>query len=91
MRILFIFLLLVKLSRALSKRDNSIMSNLVRLVLTRSKFNKTNNEGSRVTQAPIIKMNLEKTKMPLFLYHTHKQPQDGANELDNSNSKVFYV
>ncbi|XP_954887.1 uncharacterized protein TA03260 [Theileria annulata] len=32
-------------------------------------------------------MNLEKIKMPLFFYQTHKQPQDGANELDNSNSK----
>ncbi|UVC49749.1 hypothetical protein MACK_003860 [Theileria orientalis] len=83
----YLFIAYVSFGSGMKRRNNSLMSDLVRVVLSRSKFNKSNVESSRVTQSPMVKMHLNKTKLPLFFYHTHKQPQEGASEIDYKNEK----
>ncbi|KAK1443087.1 hypothetical protein BgAZ_306050 [Babesia gibsoni] len=57
---------------AVERRDRSLASTLVRYVLQRSDYNTGENEYSRVTQSPMLKIHLRKTFLPTTFHSSLK-------------------
>ncbi|ORM41103.1 putative 50S ribosomal protein [Babesia sp. Xinjiang] len=92
MKLLVVLLLSASLCSAVERRNNSLVSTVVRLVTQRSEYKQGNAENARVTQAPLVKVHLKKVLLPTMMHGAMKNDiterlVERAGEMDSDNDR----